>query len=354
MRHMTDIMAMVRGGRLQEATAAIQGSLGGAAAGPVLRTAEPAMRDVTPRPIGLPGPATPGAPPRRPRAEARPRRPAAPRPPRAPGAVPEGGLWERHDFDGLPARLFVPAEADEAAPLLVMLHGCTQTPEDFALGTGMCHAAGAVGAHVLWPEQTRAHNPNGCWSWFEPAHQGRGGEAGAIAGAARAVAARIGTGAAGIHVAGLSAGGAMAAILGAEHADLVASVGIHSGLAPGSARDVASAFAAMRGGAAGRATLRVPAIVFHGDADRTVVPANARALAGGTLRARPRRIAEGGRTCRVTEVAATAGGAALELWEVEGLGHAWSGGDAAGSHADPLGPDATAEMLRFFGAHPKG
>ena len=209
----------------------------------------------------------------------------------------------------------------------------------------MNHAAGAIGAYVLWPEQTRAANPNGCWNWFEPAHQGRGGEPGAIAALIGGLRAEIGDRPA--CVAGLSAGGAMAAVLGARYPETVAAVGIHSGLPVGSARDVPSAFAAMGQGGAQAVALARPAILFHGEADRTVSPRNADAFgapSGG------RSVTEGGRRATVS---VRGGARAMEAWRVEGLGHAWSGGSAAGSHADPAGPDATAHMLRFFQDHAK-
>ncbi|MBM2575532.1 hypothetical protein JQC91_04375 [Jannaschia sp. Os4] len=327
---MKDVLELVRSGRLQEATDAIRRGLGsGRADG-----AAPPMRDVTPKPKALTAP--PGAA----TAEARPR--AAPHV----RAKPIGkARWERR-AGALPYRLYRPAEPRAGAPLVVMLHGCTQTPEDFAEGTRMNLAAERIGAHVIWPEQTRAANPNGCWTWFEAAHQG-GGEAGAIASIAAAVGAEVAPGRSGIHVAGLSAGGAMAAILGARHGDVFASVGVHSGLAAGAARDVGSAFAAMRSGAPGRMPLSVPAIVFHGTADRTVAPANG-GLVAGLTGAAPGRTVEAGRRTATVRRGAGAGGHAVELWEVAGLGHAWSGGSAAGSHADPEGPDATSEMLRFF------
>jgi poly(3-hydroxybutyrate) depolymerase len=141
----------------------------------------------------------------------------------------------------------------------------------------------------------------------------------------------------------------MAAILGARYADVFASVGIHSGLPVGSARDVGSAFAAMGSGGTARHPIAVPAIVFHGTADTTVAPANGTAMmprgqAGGTRRT----VEIGGRRTTIASVLAAGHTVASELWEVEGLGHAWSGGDFKGSYTDPAGPDATAEMLRFF------
>jgi poly(hydroxyalkanoate) depolymerase family esterase len=260
-------------------------------------------------------------------------------------ALPAGGAWLSR-AGALPYRLFRPAYPDAAAPLVVMLHGCTQTPEDFAAGTDMCRAADALGAHVIFPEQVRMANANACWNWFEPAHQGRAGEPAAIVSVVRDVLHEIGDARA-VHAAGLSAGGAMAAILGAHYPDVVASVGIHSGLPVGAATDMGGAFAAMNtGGTAGR-PLAVPAIVFHGTADRTVVPANAAALMPGGA-AGGRTVERNGRGVTVTSARAPGHRVASELWSVDGLGHAWSGGSTRGSFVDSTGPDATAEMMRFF------
>ncbi len=220
----------------------------------------------------------------------------------------------------------------------------------------MNDAAAEIGAHVLWPEQSRSANPNGCWSWFDPAHQGTDGEAGAIAAAAREVSAKVGaTGER--FVAGLSAGGAMAAILGARHADTFAAVGVHSGLAVGSASDVGSAFAAMRSGGGSGVAVKVPMILFHGSADTTVAPVNASSLVGsrtGGPKPRLRTGEMGGRRYRVTTHAASGDAGPVEAWAVEGLGHAWSGGDAAGTYSDPMGPNATMLMMRFFRDHAGG
>ncbi|MGB3553795.1 MAG: PHB depolymerase family esterase, partial [Jannaschia sp.] len=315
-RHMTDILGMVRDGRLSEATATIQARLRGDAAGPESDATDRPMKDVTPTQRALPDPAAKGRSERRPKPKPR---PAQARGGKAAPGHPDGSRWENLT-GALPARLYTPSAPTPGAPLIVMLHGCTQNPEDFAAGTRMNVAAEAIGAHVLWPEQTRANNANGCWNWFEPGHQGRTGEARAIAGLAGEIATRAGVAAPRIHVAGLSAGGAMAAILGARYPEVFASVGIHSGLPVGSARDVSSALGAMRSGAAGTDAPGVPAIVFHGLADRTVVPANGRAILGGTAE-RSSTEENGGRRVTVTSFGTS------ELWEVESLGHAWSGGD---------------------------
>lgn len=332
MQDMKAILDLVKSGRLTDATTAIQDRLGPARP----ETTDRPMRDVTPLTDALPNP----------HAKPRASRPAAAR---------KAGM-ERHD-GAIPFRLFRPSAPVATAPLLVMLHGCTQTPESFARGTAMNVAAERIGAHVIWPEQLRQANPNGCWTWFDPAHQGRGGEPAALVALITAIAAEVAPRASGLHAAGLSAGGAMAAILGTRYPELFTSVGIHSGLPVGAARDVASAFAAMQSGARAMQPLPLPAIVFHGSADRTVAPQNGSALASTPADApcpRVRTATIGGRTTTVTRCEAADGTPLREHWQVEGLGHAWSGGVAAGGFADPAGPDATAEMLRFFQAVDRG
>lgn len=247
-------------------------------------------------------------------------------------------------------RLYVPSpRAGAVRGLLVMLHGCTQTPEDFALGTGMNRHAEAEGLAVLYPGQDRTQNAQGCWHWFRPGDRARtGGEAALLADLAGSVAAAQRVPEGRVFAAGLSAGGAMAAILAQTHPELFAAAGVHSGLAPGSAQDVVSAFAAMRGEPApGAEALRAPAIIFHGSADATVAPVNAGRVAGTVTETGRRTGAAGGRRYDVLQ-GRNAAGHPVEVWRIEGAGHAWSGGDAGGSHADPAGPDASAEMLRFF------
>lgn len=265
-------------------------------------------------------------------------------PRRAP--VPNGARVETRRHEAAAGsrdyRLFVPSPRDGGlVGVVVMLHGCTQSPEDFALGTRMDIAAEAVGFVVAYPGQTGAHNMQSCWNWFRPQDQGRdGGEPAILADLAMTLADEFDLKGR-VHVAGLSAGGAMAAALAETHPEVFAAAGIHSGLPAGSARDVSSAFAAMRGqGAAGRAPA-IPAIVFHGTADGTVSPRNARVLVPGDG-IETRHEARGRRWTRLTTDTGS------ELWLVDGAGHGWFGGDAAGSYADPSGPDASAEMLRFF------
>ena len=256
-----------------------------------------------------------------------------------------------------PYRLFVPTHLLPKPALVVMLHGCTQSPEDFALGTRMNEFAEQKGFLVLYPEQIAAANAQRCWNWFNPADQLRGsGEPALIAGMTQTVLAEFDADPRRVVVAGLSAGGAKAAILGATYPDLYAAIGVHSGLACGAAHDVASAFMAMRQGRPGRHTApgqpHIPTIVFHGDRDSTVNPANASAVAAqlgdpGAPQMEQGQVPGGLAYTRTTHRAAD-GRTMLEQWMVHGAGHAWSGGDSRGSFTEPKGPDASAEMLRFF------
>ena len=255
-----------------------------------------------------------------------------------------------------PYRLYVPSQPAARAPLLVMLHGCTQTPEDFAAGTRMNSLAEAAGMLVLYPAQVASANQQRCWNWFNPSDQQReAGEPALIAGMTRRLAAEHGADPRRVFVAGLSAGGAQAAIMASTYPDLFAAVGVHSGLACGAASDMVSAFAAMRQGKAGHGQLAVPCIVFHGDADHTVslrnaamVASQAGAAAGkvGGAEVMQGQVPGGLAYTRTRQHSAE--GRAIEQWVVHGAGHAWSGGSPEGSFTEPRGPDASREMLRFF------
>ncbi len=232
----------------------------------------------------------------------------------------------------------------QSLPLVVMLHGCKQTPEDFAAGTRMNQVAEELGFIVAYPAQAWRANVERCWNWFREGHQHRDhGEPAIIAGITRQVIARYNIDKRRVYIAGLSAGGSMAAIMATTYPELYAAVGIHSGLPYASARGAATAAAAMRYKrlAAAAPLPAMPTIVFHGDADTTVHPSNSDyAIAEGTLETVTGEA--GGRSYTRTRCPG------LELWLVHGAGHAWSGGDGAAPYADAKGPDATREMLRFF------
>jgi poly(hydroxyalkanoate) depolymerase family esterase len=259
-------------------------------------------------------------------------------------------------------KLFIPPGAGrEPLPLVVMLHGCTQNPDDFAAGTGMNEAALAQGFYVLYPAQSRRANPQGCWNWFKHSHQQRGrGEPALLASMTREVMAQHAIDPRRVYVAGLSAGGAMAAIVGAAYPELFAAVGVHSGLAAGAANDLSTALAAMRsGGPVGGAKAHgVPTIVFHGDADSAVHPVNGERVAAASAGSAStvevhRHVAANGRRASTRHRHVHDGRVVAEHWVIHGSPHAWSGGREAGSYTDSRGPDATAEMLRFFFEHPR-
>ena len=269
-------------------------------------------------------------------------------------------------------KLYVPGSyRDEPLPLLVMLHGCTQDADDFAAGTRMNILAETHGFMVVYPIQPQGANTSKCWNWFKPMDQQRDqGEPSLIAGITREVMAQHNVDPKRVYVAGLSAGGAMAAIMAQRYPDLYAAAGIHSGLPVGCAHDLPSALAAMRGGktkaqarkvgrthVADTPTPQCPMIVFHGDADATVHHVNAAELVRGfTVNgAAPehRSSIETGARKHTVRRMTSAKGMAAELWTIHGAPHAWSGGSSNGSYTDPAGPDASAEMVRFFLQHPR-
>ncbi len=288
-----------------------------------------------------------------------------------------------------PYKLYIPPgySPDAPAPLLVALHGCTQDPDNFATGTRFNALADRDTFLVLYPQQTRAHQPRKCWAWYDPASQERGsGEPAILAGMVDDVRSRYAIDANRIFIAGMSAGAAMAVIMGACYPDYFAAVGVHSGLEYRAARDLVSAAAAQISGgpdpdtqgrlaylSAGEAARVLPVIVFQGNSDYRVSPINgdqviqqfARTndyaddgVANNSIVAIPDHIQTG----LVPDGYAYAiytytyrNQVLMQLYNVDGLGHAWSGGSMAppATFTDPKGPDASSIMWDFFAAHPK-
>jgi poly(hydroxyalkanoate) depolymerase family esterase len=256
-------------------------------------------------------------------------------------------------------KLYVPSTytGEQPVPLVVMLHGCTQDPVDFASGTQMNHLAEEMHCLVVYPAQSQQANAQRCWNWFSAVDQTRDqGEPSIIAGITRQIMDSHEVDDSQVYVAGLSAGGAMATIMGTLYPELYAAVGVHSGLPFASAQDLPSALAAMkgnfrRGPEPGRA---IPIIVFHGDKDTTVHPANGDELiARGAhhsvkeIVVEPGRVPDGHAYTRTVHQRAD-GTPHAEQWLIHGAGHAWSGGSSRGSYTDGKGPDASREMMRFF------
>ncbi len=290
--------------------------------------------------------------------------------PRKTFEVPDGAQFLSRSFACAAGsrnyKLYIPRRLPESRrALLVMLHGGTQDGDDFAAGTRMNDLAEEHGFIVAYPSQSKAANPSLCWNWFSPEHQKRGaGEPSIIAGITSEIVANYDIDPDRVFIAGLSAGGAMAAVMAATYPDLYAAVGGHSGLPYRSATNLPSAFAAMRGAAGPRGrrsrksrgaaddSPRVRTIVFHGDADKIVHPSNAAGLVGGSkvgesIDRAETRSSEGKPYTR-TAIRDQSGVVVVEQWLLHGSGHAWSGGSADGSYTDPHGPDASREMLRFF------
>jgi poly(hydroxyalkanoate) depolymerase family esterase len=306
-----------------------------------------------------------------------------PIPAEAPGVVPDGGRFITRSYANQAGtrryKLYIPSGyCGQPLPLVVMLHGCAQTPDDFAAGTRMNELAEEHQCLVAYPAQAPAANVSKCWNWFKATDQHRDqGEPSIIAGITREIIASYDVDALRVYVAGMSAGGAMAVTMAATYPDLYAAVGIHSGLAHAVAHDLPSAMGAMQHGGIPSArppgavvSQPVPTIVFHGDLDTTVHPCNGdQVIAQSVSRVglaphaekgthAPSSVERGqvpnGHAYTRTTYHDVSGQPIMEQWLIHGAGHAWSGGSPRGSYTDPQGPDAAREMMRFFYEHSRG
>ena len=276
----------------------------------------------------------------------------------------------------VPYRLYIPSTTSlTPMPLLLLLHGCTQDAEDFATGTAMNAIADENGIAVLYPSQTAKANANKCWNWFEPAHQRRGsGEPAALSALTQQISSDHAFDTQRVFVAGMSAGGAMAVVLGEQYPELFAAVGIHSGLPSGVANNLMQALSAMKGGShpivrrqpippireatTPTSARNQPTIVFHGAQDHTVDAANAQTIitnclhhasaADDDITSQCIQPVPGPNAVTITTYSDSAKQVICEYWHLHSAGHRWSGGDSAGTHTDAEGPNASAEMVRFF------
>ncbi len=361
---MAEALRLTRSGRLSEATAVLQRGLAGVAgpSEPAAARREPACRGLIGARRSAPsGPLDDLGPAHRPAAAGR-----------SGGggggssavAAPEGEtrhLTHRASAGTRTYDVYVPTTYVGAPmPLVVMLHGGKQNASDFAAGTRMNELAERHSFLVAYPEQSRSANSGGYWNWFNASDQhADAGEPSIIAGITRDVIDGLAVDTTRVYVAGLSAGGAMAAVMAATYPDLYAAAGVHSGIAYRAAHNVGSAFTAMRTGGNPAPSSAVPVIVIHGDRDTVVAPINADKVIGsrfaaGDITGHDAPVTLRGHAGRSYTHAVHRdrdGLAVAESLIVHGGGHAWYGGSPAGSYTDPAGPDASAEIVRFFLQH---
>ena len=259
-------------------------------------------------------------------------------------------------------RLYSPPglQPGERLPLLVMLHGCTQDADAFAASTGMNRLAARERCLVLYPEQDRLANAQGCWNWYDTDHGRAQAEADLVLAAIDQVCLRRADRQR-VVLAGLSAGASLAALLATRHPARFCGVVMHSGIPPGTAHSTLTALGAMRGG---RRTAPLglpgdagvpwpPLLVVHGTADGVVSPHNgeaaakAWAAAAGATASTTRRVQRGQRHAMLVTDFKHRGRTAATLALVQGLGHAWSGGAAGQPFSDPQGPDASRMVWAF-------
>ncbi|MFE0624703.1 PHB depolymerase family esterase [Priestia aryabhattai] len=298
------------------------------------------------------------------------------------------GSFTSKTYNGRTYKLYVPSsyQGGAALPLVVMLHGCTQDPDQFAAGTQMNALAETEKFLVLYPEQPSSANSNKCWNWFDTAHQSRGsGEPALIAGMVNQIKSSYSIDADQVFVGGLSAGAAMSVIMGATYPDIFAAISVGAGLEYKAATSVTGAYTAMSSGgpnpiqqgdlaysAMGEHKRVVPVILFHGTADYTVAPINAHQILSQWAQTNDRAsdgldnnniddtadqtlpgTVSGGRSYTQYIYKDTAGKTVMEKYMIEGMGHAWPGGSTSGSYTDPKGPNATTLSWNFFKSHPK-
>jgi poly(hydroxyalkanoate) depolymerase family esterase len=291
------------------------------------------------------------------------------------------GSWMRsfHSAPASPGRLvnhlnyglYIPSgHALESMPLVVMLHGCTQSIDEFAEGTRMNVLADRFGFAVVYPEQSKHVHSHRCWHWYDAGDSAGGAEARAVVSLVDALVAQHGFDSERVYVAGISAGAGLTALLAVTYPDHFAAVALHSGPAFGEARSGITAMDVMRRGARREPAELVdeaanvaqypgmPAIIVHGDADHVVAPINADQLAMQFLRLnrivdekgarKSGEVREDRKGGVMTRDYLRGGRRVVRLCRVQGLAHAWAGGDDAVPFHSAKGPDASALIWEFF------